>query len=73
MGPLVTGRSDFGKWLATHHRVDGIKDLQAIDIRYSTNGDRITDIKHLVIGVGERRPRRKILPVRIAPFAKLTQ
>jgi hypothetical protein len=29
MGPLVTGRSDFGKWLATHHRVDGIKDLQA--------------------------------------------
>jgi hypothetical protein len=39
MGPLVTGRCGFGKWLTAHHRVDGIKDLQTIDIRYTFNGE----------------------------------
>jgi hypothetical protein len=33
-----------GKWSATHARVDGIEDVQAIDIRNPTNGDRIAEI-----------------------------
>jgi hypothetical protein len=28
-----------GKWLASHGRVDGIEDAQAIDIRHTANGD----------------------------------
>jgi hypothetical protein len=44
-----------GKWLATHGRVDGIEDTQAIDIRHPVNGDGITEIQHLGIRIGERR------------------
>jgi hypothetical protein len=35
------GRCRCSKWLATHGCVNGIEDAQAIDIRRSTNGDRI--------------------------------
>lgn len=56
----------FGKWLAAHHRVDGIKDPQAIDIRHTVNGDRIADIQNLAIRIGERRPLRKTPTVRIS-------
>ena len=49
--PVATMR----QWLATHGRVDGIEDPQAIDIRHPVNGDGIAEIQHLAIRIGERR------------------
>src|SRR5271163_2381127 len=62
--PLGDGRCS--KWLATHGCVNGIEDAQAIDIRHSTDGDRIAEIQDLAIRVGERGPRGKTRAVRIA-------
>src|ERR1700733_8173595 len=60
-----------GKWLATHTRVDVIKNLQAGDIRHPVDGDRIADCQGPALRVGERWPRGKVRTVRIARSRKI--
>jgi hypothetical protein len=59
------------KWLATHGRVDGIEEPQAIDICRRANCDRIAEIQHLAIGIGERGPR--VTPIRGQPHCQHDQ
>jgi len=58
-------RSPCNKWRATHVRVDSIEDLEAIEIRYRTNGDGIAEIQNLAVRVRERGPQGKTPGVRI--------
>ena len=48
--------SPYCRWRASHRRVDGVEDLQRIDIRNAANGDRIAEILNLALRIRERRP-----------------
>ena len=54
------------KRLTAYRRINGIKDPQAIDIRYITHSDWVAKVVDFGICIREGRPRGKIRAVRIA-------
>ena len=60
------GRLARGKWLAAQGGVDTVEDAEALNTRYPTNSDRITEIQDLSIRVIKCRPQGEPGTIRIA-------